>query len=52
MIRYILPRTLLVLPALWLILAMVFLLVHIVPGDPVQQVLGEARVPRICSPIW
>lgn len=39
--RYILVRALLVLPALWLILTMVFLLAHIVPGDPVQQMLGE-----------
>jgi ABC-type dipeptide/oligopeptide/nickel transport system permease component len=29
------------LPAIWLILTMVFMLVHIVPGDPVQQMLGE-----------
>jgi ABC-type dipeptide/oligopeptide/nickel transport system permease component len=40
-IRYILLRVLFVLPALWLILTMVFLLAHIVPGDPVQQMLGE-----------
>ncbi len=41
MIRYLFLRFLLTLPALWLILTMVFLLVHIVPGDPVQQMLGE-----------
>ena len=41
MIRYAAVRALLVLPALWLILTMVFLLAHIVPGDPVQQMLGE-----------
>lgn len=41
MIRYLGLRLLLALPALWLILTMVFLLAHIVPGDPVQQMLGE-----------
>lgn len=41
MIRYLAKRVLLALPALWLIVTMVFLLAHIVPGDPVQQMLGE-----------
>jgi len=41
MIRYISLRLLFALPALWLILTMVFLLAHIVPGDPVAQMLGE-----------
>jgi ABC-type dipeptide/oligopeptide/nickel transport system permease component len=41
MMRYISVRLLFALPALWLILTMVFLLAHIVPGDPVQQMLGE-----------
>ena len=41
MIRYISLRLLFALPALWLIVTIVFLLVHIVPGDPVQQMLGE-----------
>ena len=41
MTRYLSLRLLLALPALWLILTMVFLLAHIVPGDPVQQMLGE-----------
>jgi ABC-type dipeptide/oligopeptide/nickel transport system permease component len=41
MTRYIGLRLLFALPALWLILTMVFLLAHIVPGDPVAQMLGE-----------
>src|ERR1700675_3217376 len=41
MTRSISLRILFALPALWLILTMVFLLAHIVPGDPVQQMLGE-----------
>lgn len=41
MIRYLGLRLLLAIPALWLIVTMVFLLAHIVPGDPVQQMLGE-----------
>ncbi|HEV3220627.1 MAG TPA: nickel ABC transporter permease [Candidatus Acidoferrales bacterium] len=34
-------RVAVTLPAVWLVLTMVFLLVHIVPGDPVQLMLGE-----------
>jgi peptide/nickel transport system permease protein len=41
MIRYLSLRLLFALPALWLIVTMVFLLAHIVPGDPVAQMLGE-----------
>jgi ABC-type dipeptide/oligopeptide/nickel transport system permease component len=41
MIRYISIRLLFAIPALWLILTMVFLLAHVVPGDPVAQMLGE-----------
>jgi ABC-type dipeptide/oligopeptide/nickel transport system permease component len=41
MIRYLGLRFLLALPALWLILTMVFLLAHVVPGDPVLEMLGE-----------
>jgi peptide/nickel transport system permease protein len=46
MIRHLLLRILLVLPAVWLILTMVFLLVHIVPGDPVEQMLGPDARPE------
>jgi ABC-type dipeptide/oligopeptide/nickel transport system permease component len=45
MIRYFLHRFLLTLPALWLVLTLVFLLIHIVPGDPVEQMLGEGAAP-------
>jgi peptide/nickel transport system permease protein len=41
MVRYLLKRFLLTLPALWLVLTLVFLMIHIVPGDPVDQMLGE-----------
>jgi ABC-type dipeptide/oligopeptide/nickel transport system permease component len=41
MTRRIAGRLLWALPALWLIVTMVFLLIHIVPGDPVVQMLGE-----------
>jgi ABC-type microcin C transport system permease subunit YejB len=39
MVRYLLKRFLLTLPALWLVLTLVFM-IHIVPGDPVEQKLG------------
>ena len=38
--RNFLLRLLFVIPAIWLIITMVFLLIHIVPGDPVEQMLG------------
>ncbi len=45
MIRHFLQRLLYTVPAIWLILTMVFLMIHIVPGDPVLQMLGQdARV--------
>jgi peptide/nickel transport system permease protein len=40
-IRYLLTRLLYTLPAVWLVVSVVFLLIHLVPGDPVQQMLGE-----------
>jgi peptide/nickel transport system permease protein len=41
MTRFLTLRLLLTLAALWLVLTMVFFLIHIVPGDPVEQMLGE-----------
>ena len=34
-------KVLLALPVLWIIVTLVFLLIHLVPGDPVAQMLGE-----------
>ncbi|MFI5057235.1 MAG: ABC transporter permease [Candidatus Acidiferrales bacterium] len=45
MARHLFQRFLLTLPALWLVLTLVFLMIHIVPGDPVEQMLGEGAAP-------
>jgi len=34
-------RLLVTLPVLWLVVTVVFLLIHLVPGDPIVQMLGE-----------
>ena len=36
-----LSRALYTLPVLWLVVSVVFLLIHLVPGDPILQMLGE-----------
>lgn len=36
-----LRRILLTLPVLWVVVSVVFLLIHLVPGDPIVQMLGE-----------
>jgi peptide/nickel transport system permease protein len=37
----ILKRVMMTLPVLWLVVTVVFLLIHIVPGDPIVQMLGD-----------
>ncbi len=41
MLRYLANRLLYTLPVVWLVVSVVFLLIHIVPGDPILQMLGE-----------
>jgi ABC-type dipeptide/oligopeptide/nickel transport system permease component len=41
LLRYLALRLLYTLPVIWLVVSLVFLLIHLVPGDPVLQMLGE-----------
>ncbi|HEX8926079.1 MAG TPA: ABC transporter permease [Terriglobales bacterium] len=41
MIRYLANRLAWMLPVVWLVVSVVFLLIHLVPGDPILQMLGE-----------
>ena len=45
MLRYLGQRLLYMIPVVWIVVSLVFLLIHIVPGDPIQQMLGEGAAP-------
>src|SRR5208282_1730842 len=45
MLRALLQRVFYTLPVIWLVVSLVFLLIHLVPGDPIQQMLGDGATP-------
>lgn len=47
--KQILTRLLLTVPVVWLVVSLVFLLIHIVPGDPILQMLGDTATPADIS---
>src|SRR5205823_13061056 len=62
MLAFLVRRLLLTLPILWIVVTLVFGLIHLVPGDPIAQMLGEgasvAQVERLRhelgldQPVW
>jgi ABC-type dipeptide/oligopeptide/nickel transport system permease component len=47
--KQILTRLVLTVPVVWLVVSLVFLLIHLVPGDPILQMLGEGATPTDLS---
>ena len=42
--RYLARRVLLLLPVVWGVSTLVFLLIHLIPGDPIEVMLGETAL--------
>ncbi len=47
--KQILTRLVLTIPVVWLVVSLVFLLIHLVPGDPILQMLGQGATPADVS---
>lgn len=45
MLRYLTNRLLFLIPTLYVVVTLVFFLVHLIPGDPVDAILGERAMP-------
>jgi peptide/nickel transport system permease protein len=43
--KQILTRLALTIPVVWLVVSLVFFLIHLVPGDPIDMMLGEGATP-------
>src|ERR1700757_5213411 len=41
MLAFVIRRLLLTVPVVWIVVTLVFALIHLVPGDPVALMLGE-----------
>lgn len=44
-VRALLFRLVYTVPVVWLVVSIVFILIHLVPGDPIEQMLGEGARP-------
>ena len=45
--KQIFSRLVWTLPVVWLVVSLVFLLIHLVPGDPIQAILGDSQIGRV-----